>query len=218
MTIAEGAEFLKQERGRGTKVYVETCPHYLLFDKEIMNEKRSYAKCNPPIRSRENVEKLWDYVFDGTIDVLGSDHGPYSDEEKVKNGNFFLEYSGFGGFDAMLAGMITEGVHRRGLPLPRLAAITAGNTARIMGLAPVKGSLLPGADADVLVVDLNEEWVFDGEKSLSKMKTPNNLYHGSKMKGRVKQTWVRGQLVYEDGVILVPAGYGRYVPKNRAKS
>ena len=218
MTIAEGAEFLKQERGRGTKVYVETCPHYLLFDKEILNEKRSYAKCNPPIRSRENVEKLWDYVFDGTIDVLGSDHGPYSDEEKVKNGNFFLEYSGFGGFDAMLAGMITEGVHRRGLPLPTLAAITAGNTARIMGLAPVKGSLLPGADADVLVVDLNEEWVFDGEKSLSKMKTPNNLYHGSKMKGRVKQTWVRGQLVYEDGVILVPAGYGRYVPKNRAKS
>ena len=70
----------------------------------------------------------------------------------------------------------------------------------------------------MLVVDLNEEWVFDGEKSLSKMKTPNNLYHGSKMKGRVKQTWVRGQLVYEDGVILVPAGYGRYVPKNRAKS
>ena len=123
-----------------------------------------------------------------------------------------------GNGDAMLAGMITEGVHKRGLPLTTLSRITAGNTARIMGLAPRKGTLLPGADADIAVVDLNEEWVFDGTQSLSKTKTANNLYHGSKMKGRVKQTWVRGQLVYEDGVILVPAGYGRYVPKNRAKS
>lgn len=213
MTIAEGAQFLKEAKGQGLEVYVETCPHYLLFDKEVMNEKGAFAKCNPPIRSRENVEKLWDYVFDGTIDTLGSDHGPYTDEEKTKNGNFFLEYSGFGGFDAMLAGMITEGVHRRGLPLTTLSAITAGNTARIMGLAPKKGSLLPGADADLLVVDLNEEWTFDGTRSLSKTKTSNNLYHGSRLKGRVSQTWIRGTKVYDDGKILVPGGYGQYVPK-----
>ena len=192
---------------------METCPHYLLFDRDVMDEKGAYAKCNPPIRSRENVEKMWEYVFDGTIDVLGSDHGPYSDEEKVKNGNFFLEYSGFGGFDAMLAGMITEGVHKRGLPLTTLSAITAGNTAHIMGLAPKKGSLLPGADADILVVDLNEEWVFDGTKSFSKTKSTHNIYHGANLKGKVKQTWVRGKLVYQNGCICQPGGYGQYIPK-----
>ncbi len=134
-------------------------------------------------------------------------------EEKVKNGNFFLEYSGFGGFDAMLAGMITEGVHKRGLPLTTLSAITAGNTAHIMGLAPKKGSLLPGADADILVVDLNEEWVFDGTKSFSKTKSIHNIYHGANLKGKVKQTWVRGKLVYQNGCICQPGGYGQYIPK-----
>lgn len=215
MTTAQGASYLKEAKCKGSKVFVETCPHYLLFDKTVMREKGAYAKCNPPIRSRENVEKLWEYVLDGTIDTIGSDHGPYSDEEKVKNGNFFKEYSGFGGFDAMLAGLITEGVHKRGLPLPRLAALTAGNTARIMGLYPRKGSLMPGADADIVVVDLEERWTFDGEKSLSKTKTKNNIYHGSEMCGRVKQTWVRGRKVYDDGTIVGQRGYGEYIPKQK---
>ena len=217
MTIPEGAQFIKQAKMDGVPVYAETCPHYLLFDKSIMDERGAFAKCNPPIRSREQVEKLWNYVFDGTIDTLGSDHGPYTDAEKQKNGNFFLEYSGFGGFDAMLAGMITEGVHKRGLPLTTLSRITATNTAAIMGLAPCKGTLLPGADADIAVVDLNEEWIFDGTKSLSKTKTVNNLYHGSRMKGRVKETWVRGTRVFQNGRIEAAAGYGRYIPKNKQK-
>ncbi|MDD3139816.1 MAG: amidohydrolase family protein, partial [Lachnospiraceae bacterium] len=211
----EGAEYLKKVRSEGVEVYVETCPHYLFFDKSVMNEKGAFAKCNPPIRSKENMEKLWDYVFDGTIDIIGSDHGPYSDEEKTRNGNFFMEYSGFGGYDAMLAGLITEGVHKRGLPLTTLTAITSGNPARILGLAPKKGSLLPGADADILVVDMNEEWVFDGLKSLSKTKTVNSIYHGTQLKGRVKQTWVRGSLVYDNGNIAVSDGHGVYVPKQR---
>ena len=215
MTTAEGAAYLKKAKCDGVKVYVETCPHYLLFDKTVMREKGSYAKCNPPIRSRENVEKLWDYVLDGTIDTIGSDHGPYSDEEKVKEGNFFKEYCGFGGFDAMLAGLITEGVHKRGLALPRLAELLAGNTARIMGLYPRKGSLLPGADADIAIVDLDEEWVFDGEASLSKTKSKNNIYHGARLRGRVKETWVRGSRVYFDGEITGEKGHGRYVPKQK---
>ena len=192
---------------------METCPHYLLFDKTVLREKGAYAKCNPPLRSRENVEKLWGYVLDGTIDTIGSDHGPYADEEKKRQGNFFLEYSGFGGFDAMLPGLITEGVHRRGLSLPRLAALTAGNAAKIMGLSHRKGSLMPGCDADIVVVDMDEEWIFDGEKSLSKTKSVHNIYHGAHMKGRVKQTWVRGRPVYRDGEILVEEGYGSYIPK-----
>ena len=74
-----------------------------------------------------------------------------------------------------------------------------------------------GADADIAVVDLNEDWIFDGTKSLSKTKTVNNLYHGSRMKGRVKETWVRGTRVFQDGRIEAAAGYGRYIPKNKQK-
>ena len=215
MTIAEGAEYLKKAKGEGGKVAVETCPHYLLFDRTVLREKGAYAKCNPPLRRRENVEKLWEYVFDGTIDTIGSDHGPYSDLEKVKEGNFFREYCGFGGYDAMLAGLITEGVHERGLPLTKLAAITAGNTARIMGLDKRKGSLMPGMDADIAVVDLEKNWVFDGEKSFSKTKSKHNIYHGASMRGKVVQTWVRGGLVYDGETIQVPNGYGRYIARQR---
>lgn len=125
MTIAQGAAFLKQAKFEGVNVSVETCPHYLLFDKTILRERGAYAKCNPPFRSRENVEKLWSYILDGTIDTLGSDHGPYRDDEKVQAGDFWKEYSGFGGFDAMLAAMLTEGYHRRGLSLSRLSCLTA---------------------------------------------------------------------------------------------
>ena len=213
MTIAQGAEFLKQEKCRGPRVYVETCPQYLLFDRNVLRSKGAYAKCNPPLRSRENVEKLWNYVMDGTIDTIGSDHGPYRDEEKTKEGDFFKELCGFGGFDGLLPSMLTEGVNKRGLPLERLADLTSGNAAKIMGLYPKKGSLLPGTDADIVVVDLNEEWTFDGKKSFSKTKSDKNVYHGMDMKGRVKQTWVRGKLVYRDGSITGKAGYGQYVPR-----
>ena len=216
MTIKEGAEYLKAAKARGVKVFVETCPHYLIFDKNILREKGAYAKCNPPFRSRENVESLWKYIFDGTIDTIGSDHGPYTDKEKTQNGDFFKEYCGFGSSDAMFAGLITEGVHKRGLSLERLAQLTSENAARIMGLYPRKGSLLPGRDADIAVVDLNEEWTFDGTKSFSKQKSPNNVYHGMKMIGRVKQTWVRGRSVYEDGKIIEGSkGYGEYIRKNK---
>lgn len=215
MTIAEGAEYLKKEKEERLPVYIETCPQYLLFDKSILREKGAYAKCNPPFRSRENVEKLWAYVLDGTIDTIGSDHGPYRDDEKIKEGEFFKELSGFGGFDAMLSGLLTEGVHKRGLTLERLAQLTSGNAAKIMGLFPKKGTLLPGADADIAIVDLDEEWAFDGTASFSKTKSEKNIYHGMKMKGRVKQTWVRGKLVYQDGEIKGEKGFGCYVPKQK---
>ena len=80
--------------------------------------------------------------MDGTIDTIGSDHGPYRDEEKTKEGDFFKELCGFGGFDGLLPSMLTEGVNKRGLPLERLADLTSGNAAKIMGLYPKKGSLL----------------------------------------------------------------------------
>lgn len=216
MTIPEGAEMIKKAKSDGIPVVVETCPHYLIFDHTILREKKSYGKCNPPLRSRERVDKLWEYLLDGVIDVIGSDHGPYSDEEKIREGNFWKEYSGFGGFDVMLSALITEGVHKRGLSLPHLSMITAGNTAKIMGLNPQKGSLLPGSDADVLVVDINAEWKYDGTKSFSKTRSDKGIYQNIQLKGKVEKTYVRGKLIYDQGEIIGKAGYGTYIPKQKA--
>ncbi len=213
MTIAQGADYLKKSKSEGLPVFVETCPHYLIFDKTILREKGAYAKCNPPFRSRENVEKLWEAVFDGTIDTIGSDHGPYLDQEKEQEGNFFKELCGFGGFDAMFPALLTEGLHKRGLKPERLAQLLSGNAAKIMGLFPQKGSLLPGADADLVIVDPAKEWVYDNTRSFSKTPSKHNIYHGMHMKGKVKRTYVRGTCIFCDDSVAGKAGYGRYIPK-----
>ncbi len=211
ITITEGAELVKQAKHDGVSVYAETCPHYLIFDHDILREKKSFAKCTPPFRSRENVEKMWDYVKDGTIDVLGTDHGPFSDEEKVEQGDFWKEYCGFGCNDVALAAMITEGVHKRGLSWERLSALTSGNAARMLGIDHTKGSLMPGMDADIIFIDPEERWVYDGSQSYSKTKSVKGPYQGMELRGRVTDTFVRGKHVYGDGKILCEAGYGMFV-------
>lgn len=211
MTITQGAEYLKDLKSKGARIYVETCPHYLLFDHDILREKKAFAKCTPPFRSRENVDALWAYVADGTIDVLGTDHGPFTDEEKGQEGDFWKEYCGFGCNDAVMAAMITEGVHKRGLSWNRLASLTSGNAARMFGIYPQKGSLMPGADADLQIIDPNQEWVYDGLKSFSKTKSSKGVYQGMKFTGKVTSTLVRGELVYDGQNILVLDGYGKLV-------
>lgn len=217
-TIEQGAEFLKKAKMDGAPVYVETCPHYLIFDHDVLREKKSFAKCTPPFRSRENIDRLWEYVKDGTIDVLGTDHGPFTDEEKVQQHDFWKEFCGFGCNDVALAAMITEGIHRRGLSWPRLSALISGNAARMLGLSHQKGSLLPGGDADIIFIDPEERWVYDGSKSYSRTKSMKGVYQGMELKGRVTDTFVRGERVYGDGKILCDPGYGTLVKSRLQES
>ncbi len=213
-TIVQGAEYLKRIKAEGAKIFVESCPHYLIFDRNILREKKAFAKCTPPFRNRENVDRLWDYVFDGTIDVMGSDHGPFTDEEKGKEGDFWKEYCGFGCNDAVLSALITEGVHKRGLSWSRLASLTSGNAARMFQIYPQKGSLLPGSDADIILVDPNAEWVYDGTKSFSKTKSAKGVYQDMRFKGKVVSTMVRGNMIFSEGKIIGCAGSGSFVNKN----
>lgn len=216
-TISQGAEFLRSAKKEGVKVYVETCPHYLIFDHDVLKDKKSFAKCTPPFRSRENVEKMWEFVKDGTIDVIGSDHGPFTDEEKIKEHNFWKEYCGFGCNDVMLAAMISEGVNKRGLSWIRLSELISSNAAKMLGLYPKKGHLLPGADADIIFIDPYENWVYDGGMSFSKTKSVKGPYQGMELKGKVTDTFVRGERVYGEGKILREAGYGTFVKSDRGR-
>lgn len=214
LSTLQGAQFLQKAKAEGVKVFAETCPHYLIFDRNVLRKKKSYGKCTPPFRSAENVEKLWEYVKNGTIDVLGTDHGPFSDEEKVMHNDFWHEYCGFGCNDVALAAMISEGVNKRGLSWERLAELTSGNAAKMLGLRG-KGSLMPGMDADLILIDPNEKWVYDGAKSFSKTKSPKGVYQGMELTGRVTDTYIRGERVFGDGRILCESGYGQFVRPQR---
>ncbi|MGI6686698.1 MAG: allantoinase AllB [Bacillota bacterium] len=215
LSTASGAEAIRQAKQRGVRVTTETCHHYLTFDRSELSRRGNFAKCNPPLRDKENVEKLWQFVLKGNVDCISSDHGPYSDEDKQRDsGSIWDAPAGFGGIDVMLSLIYEEGVHKRGLSLEKLVALTSTNTAKIFGLYPWKGSMLIGADADIAILDPNKIWVYRGVDSLSQTKSVNTPFEGRKMKGKVIATIVRGQTVYREGKILVEPGIGKYIPNN----
>ena len=167
------------------------------------------AKVNPPIRSREDVEYLWQALIDGKLDWVCSDHACCRHEMKVGGGKadeIFLAKSGFGGTEYLLSGLHSEG-RKRGLSLNRMAALTSWNAARRYGLHS-KGDIAPGYDADIALFDPDVTFTVKAAESESTQGyTP---FEGQELDGKVVGTWLRGQLIFEDGQVVGPAR-GRYL-------
>ncbi|MBK8986321.1 MAG: allantoinase AllB [Chloroflexi bacterium] len=214
VTLAEGMRAAKAAKEAGVHVTVETCPHYLYFDEADFVRIGPAAKCAPPLRSRDEVEALWCCVLSGLVDTIASDHSPcpWADKEPGLD-NIWQAWGGISGVQTLLPVLLTEGVHKRGLTLPQLVRLTSANPARIFGLYPRKGSLLPGADADLVVVDLDAEWELAAEDLFYRHK--HSAYVGCQFKGKVEQTWVRGKLVYENGRVCAEPGYGQFLRRNK---
>ena len=209
-TLADGVDAVVQAKAQGVQATVETCPVYLFYDESDFLRLGPVLKSDPPVRSRQEVERLWQRVLAGQVDVIGSDHSPSTWELKeAGNENIWKAWGGLSGVQTMLPVLLTEGVNRRGLALPELVRMTSSGPARLFGVYPKKGSLQPGADADLAVVDLYAEWTLEPEMLFYQNKY--SAYDGLTFKGRVEQTLVRGQTVYQDGKILVESGYGKYL-------
>lgn len=212
MSLPEGARLIGAAKARGVDVTVETCAHYLTLNCEDDAKLGTFAMINPPLRSKARMEALWPYVLDGTVDYLGTDHAPYLEEEKLPaDGDLRKAACGAPEIDIALPLLLEEGVKKRGMALPRFAAFTATNAARRFGLAPRKGALAPGADADFYLADLDSPWTYSRKNSFSKSKAARFAHEGRRMQCRVTATYVRGKAVYQDGKILQPAGYGQFL-------
>jgi allantoinase len=207
VSIAAGLEEIARAKREGARVSAETCPHYLFFDESDFERLGPVAKCAPPLRSREDVEALWDAVLAGLVDTIGSDHSPcpWVDKERGLD-DVWQAWGGVSGIQTMLPALLTEGVHRRGLELTALAGLLSTGPARVFGLYPQKGAIEPGADADLVVVDLEREWTLGVDDLLYRHK--HSAYVGCSFKGRVERTLVRGTTVYLDGAITVEPGFG----------
>jgi dihydroorotase-like cyclic amidohydrolase len=210
MGVGIGSEFLRQKTvGRG-RVATETCPHYLLFDKDT--NRGVMGKVNPPLRDAAHVEALWQRLVDGTIDVLGSDHCPFT--KAVKGGDLWSARAGITGGSAMiLPVLLAEGVARGRLTMPQLVALTSTNAARLFGLYPRKGALQIGSDADLVIVDL------DGEVKVD-LATLNSVvdfspYEGWLARGWADTTIAGGEVVYEQGEVVASRPRGRYLGGSR---
>ncbi len=207
ISIADGIKAVDQARREGVHITAETCPHYLFFDHQDFERIGPAAKCAPPIRSRDEVEALWECVLNGLVDTIGSDHSPCTWDEKEKGmENIWKAWGGISGVQLTLPVMLTEGVYKRGMSLPALARVLSYNPARLFGVAPQKGSIRVGADADLVVVDLDKEWSLTADQLFNKNKF--SAYVGYTFKGKVDRTLVRGKTVYHDGRITAEPGYG----------
>lgn len=210
VSIPEGHRAIARAKKEGAHVTSETCPHYLFFDHQDFERIGPAAKCAPPIRSREMVNELWQCVADGLVDVIGSDHSPCTWSEKEKGmENIWKAWGGISGMQTMLPVLLTEGFHKRGLPLTSLVRMLTTNPARLYGLDAQKGAMQVGLDADLVVVDINKEWTLTKEQLF--YKNQHSAYVGYSFKGMVMQTLVRGKTVFQDGKIVAEPGFGNLV-------
>jgi allantoinase len=208
VSTADGVDLVDAARHKSQIVSCETCPHYLVLDEDDFVAIGPAAKCAPPLRSRANVEALWQRVLASKIDLIASDHSPCPTADKQRGEqDIWAAWGGITGVQTLLPLLLHEGVQQRGMSLPLLTKLTAANPARLFGLYPTKGTLRPGADADFVIIDPNEEWTIQSSDLFAKHKhTP---YDNRTIRGRVRTTAVRGQVVYHNGNITAPPGYGR---------
>lgn len=202
---AEALEAALRHRRAGANVLVETCPHYLTHD---ITTAGDVAKINPPLREASDREALWQGLICGDVDTVGTDH--VHRDISGKSGGIWAASPGCPGLETMLPVLISEGYHKRGMSLARIAAVAATNPARAMGLAHVKGAIAPGLDADLTFVDLGAEWTLDRGDVVSS--AGYSIYEGWKFRGRVVHSFVRGRAVLRDRALDASAvGTGRYV-------
>jgi len=185
---------------------------HLLLDTDC--ECAVHAKVNPPIRPREDVEALWQAVLDRKIDWIVSDHACCSAEQKWSQSdpnNIWLAKSGFGGTEYLLSGVLSEG-SKRGMSYNRMAELLSWNPAQRFGLRH-KGDIAPSFDADIVLIDPHESFVVRAAESESDQ--GYSPFEGQELAGRVKSTFLRGELVYDKGNVVGPAR-GRYLRRPTA--
>lgn len=212
VSCPEVMELLRQAKKDGLPVYVETCPHYLFLTEEDMVKFGPYAKCNPPVRSRAQAEKLWDYINDGTVDYMGSDHSPFLVEEKTRGlKDIFAAAAGFPGADLRLPLML-DAVAEGRTTLEKVVELLSVNPARCFGLYPTKGTIQVGADADFTLFRMDRHTVVDKARNYSHARDIAIPYDGRELKCAVTGTIVRGRVVMRDGVVDETAkAYGHLV-------
>jgi dihydroorotase len=205
--VSSGDELrpLREAKLRGVDITAETCPHYLLLDEHAYTDKGSLIRVNPPVREKTHQVQLWQGVQDGTIDMIATDHAPHSPTEK-HNHDIWSADCGFTGVETQMPLMLTQ-VQAGRLSLNDYVRMTSTAPARAFGLYPRKGALVPGADADIVVVDLDREETVDSDRLQSL--GPSTPFDHTPVKGVPVHTLVRGRFVMKDRALVKEAkGHG----------
>jgi allantoinase len=206
VSTAGAVALVAEAQARGVDVTCETCPHYLVLTDEDAERIGALAKCSPPLRPRAEVEALWLELLAGNIPFVASDHSPAPPTLK-EGDDAFAVWGGISGCQTMRSTMLAES-DRRGLTPAAVASLTATAAAERFAL-PGKGSLEPGRDADLALVDLGFEARLEAGDLL--YRHPHSPFVGRRLRGRMMRTLVRGKTVFDDGRVTPEAPQGRLV-------
>ncbi|MGH2377779.1 MAG: dihydroorotase [Candidatus Limnocylindria bacterium] len=203
-TTRGGIEAAVAAEGRGARIVIETCPHYLALtgdDARLASQGPAIGKVSPPLRDLREQEALWTAIADGHVDTIGTDHVPVA----KAGATVWEERPGFAGLATMLPVLVTYGLLRDRLSPVRLAELTALSPARLFGLAPRKGAIAVGADADAVIVDLDREAAVGPDATHSRY---TSAFEGLPLRGWPALTLRRGEVVFDDGDVRLVPGSG----------
>lgn len=198
---------IQDARARGTAapVYVETCPQFLTMTRDA--PIGTIGKMSPPFRTEEDCERLWQGIAEGEVDTIGSDHGAFRREEKA---DAWTGRSGFPGMATILPVLVTQGLHKGRISISDIVRIFSANPARIFGLFPQKGSLAPGTDADLIVVDTENPDVVEPTRLESR--SDFSIYEGQSLAGWPSTVVAGGDVIFtKDEGIVADRGRGRFL-------
>jgi len=208
VSSADALAALLAQKARYPNIFLETCPHYLTLDTSTSMGSR--AKVNPPLRPPGHGEALWEAIRDGSIDTVGSDHVPRHFSAKDKD--IWSASAGFPGTGTMLPLMISEGM-RRGVSLERIVEVTSTRPAQLFGLAPRKGQIAVGSDADLAIIDLNSQSTVEAKTQHTM--AGYSVWEGAVLDCRITDTIIRGRFAVRDGVLQPPVG-AEYLARPRS--
>ncbi|MCO7124301.1 dihydroorotase [Sporolactobacillus shoreicorticis] len=208
-------ELIQLFKKQGVQVTCETCYHYLLLDVHDLEEQGPRAKMNPPVREPEDVQKMWEKLEGNQIDMITSDHAPWSLEQKIKGkDNIFKSPSGLPGVELLIPLMFDGGVMSGRLTPVQFAHLLATHPAEAYQV-PGKGKITIGYDADLTIIDPSKQTIIDEMKLHSQAKlTPFNQ---KKLRGKIIETIIRGNTVFDGTKITADMNYGKFVPGSAAE-
>jgi dihydropyrimidinase/allantoinase len=211
VSSALAVDVIRDGKRRGVRVTAETCPQYLAHTAAALDEHGPYAKCNPPLKTEQDVAGLWAGLLDGTIDTVATDHSPFTPADKDPGwDDIWRATPGFPGVDILTPFMIGAALDGK-LPLERAVELITSSPADVFGLSPRKGRLLPGADADLVLYDPSVKGAADTSTWQTRSPVAGRVWQGYPLTGRVVTTIVRGTPVFDHGQIVGSAGYGAII-------
>ena len=216
LSSEDGLKEVQTARARGQKVYVETCPHYLLMEDSLYSkpdfEGAKYV-CAPPLRKKQDNDALWQGIAEGQIQTVSTDHCSFTLKQKDAGRDDFTKIpGGMPGVETRGVLLYTFGVAAGKISAEKMAEVLSEAPAKLYGVFPRKGHIAEGADADIVVYDPQGESLITAKDQLANVDYAP--YEGTKIAGHIAQVWLRGKLSVENGKLLGKPE-GKYIPRGK---